>query len=60
MAQEQDEVETIWCERCMEMVEVVERFEDTMNEYAGQRGYRVTALECGHDIAIPDGTFYPW
>jgi thiol-disulfide isomerase/thioredoxin len=60
MTENETEEEGQWCERCMEFVKIFETFEDVVQEYAGQRGVKVTALDCGHDISIPDGTFYPF
>lgn len=60
MTQAEDEKDEEWCERCMEVVEVADRFDDVIQEYAGQRGVRVTEFFCGHNISVPDGTFYPF
>lgn len=49
-----------WCPTCGRQREVVERFSDVTQEYAGQRGVYVTQFYCGHNTAREDGTFYPF
>jgi hypothetical protein len=55
-----DPTEEDWCEKCDRVVEIVDRFDDVVQEYAGQRGGRVIAFDCGHSLFTPDGTFYPF